>query len=385
MRVYAVLTLTALLAATLSLGACSDTVTVDELDCGGPCPGTVPQGFPDIPVPDDNPITAEKVELGRRLFYDTRLSGNETQACASCHQQELAFTDGLSNAVGSTGEIHPRSSMGLTNIAYNQTLGWADPTLTLLEEQALVPMFGEVPVELGLAGLEDELLQRLRDEPIYQDLFPSAFPDDADPFTLDNVVKAIATFERTLISANAPYDQFWLGGDPSALSESALRGQELFFSERLECFHCHGGFNFAGAFGLGGEELEGPQFFNNALYNTDGVGGYPENNQGLYDFTGDTADIGRFRAPSLRNIELTAPYMHDGSILTLEAVIEHYAAGGRTITEGEYAGDGSASPTKDGFMVGFVLSEQETSDLIAFLLALTDTDFIENPVFSDPW
>jgi cytochrome c peroxidase len=161
----------------------------------------LPGGWPAPAVPADNPITPARVALGRFLFYDTRLSGNGTQSCASCHQQTLAFTDGRAQAVGSTGEHHTRSSMSLVNIAYGSTLTWAHPTLTRLEEQALVPMFGDRPVELGLRrDSEEGFLAKLREVPVYRRLFPDAFGPAPDPFTVTNATRALASFERTIIS-----------------------------------------------------------------------------------------------------------------------------------------------------------------------------------------
>ena len=203
----------------------------------------LPQGFPEPKVPPDNPMTVEKVDLGRHLFYDTRLSIDGTYACATCHRQVNAFTEGRRQAVGVSGDVHPRNSMGLTNVAYSPVLTWANPTERRLETQALVPMFGEQPVELGLSGREALLFERLRADPRYVSRFRAAFPDDTDPFTLANLTRAIASFERTLISGRSPYDRF-RAGNTGAMSASAQRGLSLFFSERTECFHCHGGFNF---------------------------------------------------------------------------------------------------------------------------------------------
>ena len=144
----------------------------------------LPPGFPAPKVPPDNPITAEKVELGRRLFYDVRLSGNGTQACASCHKQEHAFTDGRAHALGSTGQSHPRSTMSLANVAYGVSLTWANSHTTRLEDQMLVPLLGEHPVEMGSRGRENELLALLRGESVYVRQFSAAFPGEADPFSL---------------------------------------------------------------------------------------------------------------------------------------------------------------------------------------------------------
>ncbi|MEE2643730.1 MAG: cytochrome c peroxidase, partial [Myxococcota bacterium] len=207
----------------------------------------IPDYFPIPRVPEENRSSEEKIELGRWLFYDRKLSGNGEQRCADCHQQRYAFTDGRARAIGSTGAFHPRGSMSLANIAYAPTLGWADPTLTLLEDQALIPMFGEDPVELGLTSPGDQLLERLRADPAYQERFAAAFEGDSEPITLENILRALATFQRALISANSPFDRYLYQGDQSAISDAAKQGFELFMSERLECFHCHGGFNFSDA------------------------------------------------------------------------------------------------------------------------------------------
>ncbi|MCA9608695.1 MAG: di-heme enzyme, partial [Myxococcales bacterium] len=164
----------------------------------------LPPGFPEPRVPEDNPMSRAKVELGRFLFYDTRLSNNQTQSCGTCHLQALAFTDGLARAMGSEGATHPRSSMALANVAYQATLTWANPVVRQLSDQALLPIFGTTPiVELGMEGREDVLLQRLRDDPGYPDMFAEAFPDDPDPISVRNVVYAIATFERAMISGDS--------------------------------------------------------------------------------------------------------------------------------------------------------------------------------------
>jgi len=344
----------------------------------------LPPGFPEPKVPPDNPMTTEKVDLGRHLFYDPRLSIDGTYSCATCHRQVNAFTDGRRQAVGVSGDVHPRNSMGLTNVAYSPVLTWANPTQRRLETQALVPMFGEQPVELGLSGREDMLLTQLRSDSRYLRLFRVAYPDDADPFTLGNITRAIASFERTLISGRSPYDRFRTG-DARAISASAKRGASLFFSERTECFHCHGGFNFTQTVDYAGKRFVEIEFHNTGLYNIDGRGGYPAPNTGVHSITNDPQDMGRFKAPTLRNVALTGPYMHDGSLATLEDVLAHYEAGGRTIASGPYAGVGARSPLKSGFVKGFTLTAAERRDLLSFLESLTDATFISDPRFSTPW
>jgi cytochrome c peroxidase len=324
------------------------------------------------------------VELGRFLFYDVRLSENETQSCGSCHQQALAFTDALPHAIGSTGEHTARGSMALGNTGYAATLNWANPAVVTLEMQARIPLFGVEPVELGLSGQEAVLLARLSEDARYPQMFAEAFPGESDPISVQNLLRAIASFERVLITGDSPYDRFQ-AGDETALSESARRGMDLFFGEQTECFHCHGGFNLSGSVDHTGNFFDQSLFANNGLYNVDGAGGYPAINQGLFEITNNPLDMGRFKPPTLRNIALTAPYMHDGSLATLEDVIAHYERGGTLTPDGPNAGDGRLSPLKDGFVGGLVLTEQERADLLAFLEALTDESFVTNPRFSDPF
>ncbi|MEM7247741.1 MAG: MbnH family di-heme enzyme [Acidobacteriota bacterium] len=343
----------------------------------------LPEGFPTPSVPETNPMSAEKVELGRHLFHDVRLSGNETQSCATCHVQELAFTDGRAQALGSTGELHSRSAMGLTNVAYNSRLTWANHLMSQLEDQAMVPLFGDVPVEMGLTE-EEELLSRLWKDEDYVRLFAEAYPDQPDPISMPNVLQAIASFQRTLLSGDSPYDRY-TRGETDAISDSAKRGMRLFFSERLECFHCHGGFNFSDSVDHAGLVEEERAFHNTGLYNVDGEGAYPSSDRGLHELTDRPEDMGAFRAPTLRNLAVTAPFMHDGSIPDLAGVLDHYAAGGRRIESGPNAGDGSANPYKDEFVVGFILNEQEKTDVLAFLETLTDEGFLTDPRFASPF
>ena len=344
----------------------------------------LPRGFPPLRVPDDNPPTPATIELGRRLFYDARLSANGTQRCASCHLQALAFSDGKALPTGSTGETLLRNSPALVNVGYNATLTWANPSLTTIEQQVLIPLFAEFPVEMGVTGHEDEILARLADDADYQRRFAEAFPAAAEPVTWHNSVLALSAFVRSLLSGDSAYDRF-IAGETSALSASAQRGMEMFFSERFECHHCHSGFNFSASTVHANSTFGASNFQNNGLYNVDGAGGYPMGNRGLFETTGVASDMGRFRAPSLRNVELTAPYMHDGSVATLEEVIQHYARGGTVTENGPNAGDGRANVWKSPLVPGFTISAQEATDLVAFLKSLTDEAFITNPNFSDPF
>src|SRR5262249_21100361 len=261
---------------------------------------TLPTGFPPPSVPVDNPLSADKADLGRFLFYDTRLSANGTQSCATCHEQSRAFTDGRAGSVGSTGQVHRRGSMSLVNVAYAQTLTWANPSMTRLEDQALVPMYGEHPIELGLDGT-DHWLDRLRSDMTYQHLFAAAFGDQIQPFTRDNVLKALATFERTIVSARSPYDRYHFDREDGAISDAAKRGEVLFHSRPLSCFMCHGGVNFSNSMAAG-RRTKPVEFNNTGLYNLAAALSYPASDTGLFEITHQSADVGKFKAPTLRNI-----------------------------------------------------------------------------------
>lgn len=334
----------------------------------------LPRWLPPPIVPADNPMSEAKVDLGRHLFYDKRLSRDGSMSCATCHQQARAFTDGRAIPIGVTGDSHPRNAMSLANVAYHPVLTWANPLLDSLEKQALIPMFGEAPVEMGLAGREQALFARLAADPTYPGKFRSAFRERDGTIDLGTITKALAAFQRTLVSADSPYDRYRYGGQSDAISPAAKRGEALFFSERLECFHCHGGVHLTDNLVHRRKPFAEFGFHNTGLYDRDGKGAYPADNVGLIEHTGRAEDMGRFRTPSLRNIALTAPYMHDGSIQRLEDVILHYGAGGR-----------ARSVLTSPFLPGFTLDSGETADLIAFLLSLTDDHFIADPRFSDPW
>jgi len=342
----------------------------------------IPKDYPKPQVPADNPMSDAKVNLGRFLFYDTNLSANQTQSCATCHQQDKAFSEPLIVSVGSTGQSHRRNSLALVNIAYNKTLTWAHPSLDSIERQILLPLFGEEPVEMGVTGHEGEILSRFNSDK-YKVMFAAAF-DDKD-INFDKINKALSSFVRRLISFDSPFDRYAYAMQDNALSDSQIRGMDLFFSERLECHHCHGGFNFTQSTTHQKQLLDRRPFHNTGLYNIDGKGGYPLTDSGLNEITLEPNDMGAFRAPTLRNIALSAPYMHDGSIQTLEEVIDHYAAGGRAAIKLTAQKQVSKSIYRSPFVKGFTLTSKEKSDLIAFLNALTDESFASDPKLSNPF
>ena len=314
-------------------------------------------------VPEDNPMTDQGVALGRMLFYDPIMSIDSSQSCFSCHDQSLAFTDGIPKSIGVLGLENRRNSMPLINLGYNQNGFFWDGRSQTLEDQALLPI--EDHVELN--DTWENVISKLQDHPDYPARFREAFGIELkSEITKELAVKAIAQFERTLISTNSRYDKVIteLKGFPT---DSEQRGLELFFLEFASpdethpgCSHCH--FN---------PHFTNNRFANNGLDDVESLEDFKD--FGIGGVTGNLFDYGKFRAPTLRNVELTAPYMHDGRFATLEEVLEQYAAGGHGVEN------------EDVNIVPFDLSEEDKTDLINFLKMLTDTTFINNPAFSNPF
>ncbi len=335
----------------------------------GTYPWHLPRGLPVPRVPADNPISQLKIDLGRRLFYDTRLSGKGNYACATCHQQSFAFTDGLAHAVGSTGAEHARSTMTLTNVAYNADLRLGGSRPSHARSTNARADVQRAPDRTGHQGPRGGDRRAVLVGPGDGGRVRLGVPGPAGPGVAPNIVKAIASFERTLVSADSPFDRYLYRDDKSAMSAAALRGKDRFFSEALGCSECHASFNLSGPITFERATPVEPLFHNTGLYNVNGRGAYPPSDRGLIDRTHKASDMGRFRAPTLRNIAVTAPYMHDGSIETLEAAIDHYASGG------------VRSPVKSKRLKGFALTPEQRKDLAAFLESLTDKSFLTNPAF----
>ncbi len=291
-----------------------------------------------IVVPDDNPIEPEKVALGWQLFYDARLSGNEDLHCASCHLPAASFSDPRPLSEGAGGAVGDRNTPPIVNAALNPSQFW-DGRSPSLEDQVLEPI--QNPVEM--ANTLDGLITRLNAIPGYVSQFKEVF--DADTIDAYLVGKAIATFERVILAGNSPWDQWEQGRNTAAVSDAARRGAEL-FRDRARCNRCHLGSNFTDApFGR--------------FHNT-GVGmSSPNPDLGRYEVSGRDEERGAFRTPTLRQVAQTAPYMHDGSLATLEEVIELYDRGG------------DANPWLDAEMQPLNLTPQEKADLVAFLRTLT--------------
>jgi len=262
--------------------------------------------------------------------------------------------------------------MPLANVAWNAAYTWADPAVRTLEAQLLVPLMGEHPVEMGLKGREAMVLDTFRQDAGLRAAFDAAFPEaPGDAVTLPNVAKAIAAYERSLVSARSAFDRFLYGDDRTALDADARAGMVLFFSERTRCARCHSGIAFAGPPRTAKSPDVEAIFANTGLYDVDGRGGYPASDTGLMESTGRPEDNGRFRVPTLRDVAVTAPYMHDGSVATLGEVIEHYDRGGRARIAGR------AAPLRDPLIRPLRLTPKEKRQLEAFLRSLTDARFVD--------
>lgn len=328
---------------------------------------------------------AAQVNLGRHLFFDRRLSFNQTKSCAGCHAPPFAFTDGYRRSFGATADMHLRNSEPLFNLAFLQRYTAANPTFTTLEQQMGNPLFNTKFIELGVKDHETEILNRLQNSSAYRELFAQAFPENKNAVTLNHVIASITAFMNTIISAGSPYDRYEYYGEKDALDAAAQRGRQLFFSDSLACSACHSGFNFSGGINNPSLPLAQTLYFNNGLYNTDGKGAYPAEDEGLKTITRLPEDMGKFRVPTLRNLLFTGPYMHDGSMSTLTEIIDMYARGGRLIEQGENSGDGSKSPLKNPRIKGFRISPQQKADLLGFLVSLSDSSFISNPKYQNPF
>lgn len=316
-------------------------------DFGGPeYPYKVPLGLKSAPdVPSDNPVTDAKVELGKLLYFDKRLSGDGTVSCATCHDPARGWTDRSPVSTGIRGQKGTRSAPTVLNSAYMETQFW-DGRAPSLEEQAKGPI--QNPVEMG--STHEETVKRIEKVKGYGPYFKAAFGDEK--VDIDRVVKAIATFERTVLTGNSPYDR-WQAGDKAAMSAAAVRGHDL-FNDPLKgnCSICHDGFNFS-----------------DSDFHNLGVGmKAAKPDLGRYEVTKLETDKGAFKTPTLRNLADTAPYMHDGSEKTLEEVVAFYDKGGEK------------NPYLDGRIHPLGLTAAERSDIVAFLNALNgDKDVVKPP------
>ena len=304
----------------------------------------IPEGFPEIAEPNGNTFSKKRWELGKKLFYDPIMSSDSSISCASCHASKLAFSDNVALSLGVENRLGTRNAPTLANVAYHPyfTREGGVPTL---EMQILVPIQEHNEFDFNILLIAE----RLKNNSTYIEMAQEAYERTPDAFV---ITRALACFERSLISGYSRYDQFE-EYNKNTLSKSEQRGMDLFFNDKTNCASCHSGFNFTNY-----------TFENNGLYQT-----YPD--EGKFRLTQNEVDRALFKVPTLRNIELTAPYMHDGSLSTLEEVIEHYNSGGEN------------HPHKSNLIAPLNLTKREQKDLIAFLKSLTDESFIQNPLFKN--
>ncbi len=302
-----------------------------------------PAGFEAMNFPEGNELTNLRIALGKKLFFDKRLSRDSTVSCGSCHFQQHAFADFNNLSTGIENRKGFRNSPTLVNLGYHPYF-FFDGGVPTLELQVLAPIEDVNEMDFSVPAV----IERLKNDAEIQQLSQLAYDRNFDPFVL---TRSIAAFQRTMISGNSRFDQYYYQGKNSALNDSEKRGMNLFFSNKTNCSTCHSGFNFTN---------------------------YEFKNIGLYEMYADsgrtrvslnTADRGKFKTPTLRNIAVTAPYMHDGSINTLEEVIEHFNSGGKN------------HENKDALIKPLNLSQTEKTDLVNFLKALTDEEFLNNPSF----
>jgi len=301
-----------------------------------------PHGFPDMIIPENNPMTIEGIELGRKLFHDPILSGDGTQSCASCHLQSANFSDTNQFSTGINGSHGDRNASTIINSGWNNSNFWDGRAITL-EDQAFGPVVNPIEMNDTWSNVEN----KLNYDSEYVNLFKQAF--NIDYIDSTHVVMAIAQFERSLVSANSKFDKFYRG--EVTMTASELNGYAIFNSEKGDCFHCHG-----------------TLLFTDNLFHNNGLDSEPFSDLGLANVTNDVFDNGKFKTPSLRNIEVSSPYMHDGRFTTLEQVVDHYDNGGEYST--------TVDPLMKKLGVGLNLTNQEKLDLIAFLKTLTDYDYI---------
>ena len=300
----------------------------------------IPNGFPNVDFPEGNAFSNARWELGKRLFFDPILSIDSSISCGSCHKPSIAFSDDVALSPGVFNRPGVRNSPTLANVAYHPYF-LREGSVPTLEMQVLVPIQEHNEFNHNIVNIAEQLNW----QPSYVSQSKEAYDRVPDAFV---ITRALATFQRTLLSGNSRYDQF-LNGNPSALSDAEKRGKDLFFSSKTNCTACHGGFNFTEY-----------SFENNGIYAT-----YTD--EGRMRFTNDSADFARFKTPTLRNIEFTSPYMFDGSITTLEEIVDHYNSGGK------------AFPNKSPEIVPLGLSANEKADLVAFLKSLSDPGLMTDP------
>lgn len=316
--------------------------------------------------------------LGHFLFFDTNLSLNNTKSCASCHNPAFAFSDGYRQSVTALGESTLHNAPSLINVSSLKAFDWANPSIKSLEKQMLRPLFGTKPIEMGTHKKLKELKQYFKVKEPYKTLVFNEF-GNIDTVKVEKIIiNSIASYLRKLNSSNSKFDLFLAG--KTNLTDGEKHGMGLFFSKKLGCGNCHQLPNFT----ISDKNFHN-NYFNTGLYNVKNKDKYPAHDNGIMQYTQKPADDGKFKIPSLRNVMLTAPYMHDGSVSDISEVIDIYASGGRFIASGNIKGNGKENSNKSKLIRGFQINKQEKKDLLMFLNTLSDSTIYTNPKFQNPF
>lgn len=322
-----------------------------------------------------------KAKLGHLLFFEKKISFNHTKSCASCHSPEMAFTDGYRRSIAANGENAMHNAPSILNLNFNNYYDWDNSTITNLSKQIKRPLYNKHPKELGFDEDTIALFYFFEQNKTYHNLFQKAFPNVKKPISCQNVEICLVEYVKNLKATRSKFDRYE-AGEKSIFSSSEKRGMDLFFSSQLQCGSCH----VPPLFTQNNLSKNADTVYANiGLYNIENKNKYPITDPGLSRVTNQTKDDGKFKIPSLRNVLLTAPYMHDGSVASIQEVIDLYAAGGRIIEEGIQKGDGRFHKNKHPFVRGFSISTEEKNDLIQFLSTLTDTSYLANPYFLNPF
>lgn len=319
----------------------------------------------------------QQTDLGRYLFYDIRISWNQSKSCGTCHNPNFSFTDGYKRSLGIYADVLQRNTAPLFNLSELKYLTVADSNIKTLIRQIDNPLFNEHPLEMGVRGHENEILERFKRDKFYKLQFEKLKMS----INWQNIKLTITKFVNSLKSYQSPYDQYLKG--TYTMTDQQKRGMNLFYSDSLACSKCHSGINFSEPTFLN-KNNKVEYYYNTGLYNVNEKNEYPQYDTGLSQVTHNQEDMGKFRVPSLRNLTFTAPYYHDGSAESLMEVIRNYERGGRLINNGQYKGDGFYNRYKHPLIKGFNLTTSDRISLVKFLETLSDTNFIHNTKYQDP-
>lgn len=322
----------------------------------------------------DANMDSAKIQLGHYLFYDTRLSANNTKSCATCHAPELAFSDGYRRSTGIYGDNTQHNAPSLLNLNTYIAMNWATPHLRTIAQQVVRPLLDTIPLEMGAYGNEQRIYARLAADSVYVILFAKAYPTIAKAIDFDHIVESISQFVATLQSRNSLIDRHNML--PNYLLPPDVAGGKALFEGKAGCTNCHNGKDF-------NAPMQGSHYANIGLYNCDD--GYPKEDYGIAECTQKAEDNGKYRIPSLRNVAITAPYFHDGSATNLNEVLQIYENGGRKVENGTCIGDGRNNPNRDKRLQMVKFSMEEKQQLLAFLYALTDTSYLQDKAFINPF